>query len=471
MEATQVKHTIAELIDLRKNSMLAANPEYQRGEVWNRTQQKRLIDSVLRGYPLPVIYLHHIKKGVGKYARDDFEIIDGQQRIAAICDFRDGAFPLFDPIGDDATARFPAFIKAKPCPWASKTFDTLPPELKQQFLETAIPIAMIETDQSNEVRDLFVRLQSGLPLNYQETRDAWPGSFTEFILKLGGKPELARYPGHSFFTNVLGMKPGSDRGKTRQLAAQLAMLFLTRRAKGADAFCDINAEAINKFYYDNLEFDHAGPEAQRLHEVLTCLEKVLVGGKRPKLRGHDAIHAVLLVDALLDDYPPSWKDRFPQALDRFLEGLAKAKGANDAGGSDEFWTQYGQWTRVNSDRGDNLARRHKFYLDKMFEYLQPLSPKDPTRLFGEVERTILFYAQSKRCAVCDGMVSWDECEVHHVVEHGAGGKTNLDNGALVHKTCHPKGATQTAEFAKKFAEMKAAAIAKQPAAASGSQQP
>ncbi|MBZ9675069.1 DUF262 domain-containing protein [Mesorhizobium sp. ES1-1] len=459
MQATQVKHTIEELIDLRKNSMLAANPEYQRGAVWNRIHQKKLIDSIMRGYPLPVIYLHHIKKGVGNYARDDFEIIDGQQRINAIYEFCEGAFSLFHPVADESVARFPAFVKTQPCPWGGQTFDALSNDLKQLFLRTEIPIAMIETNQHNEVRDLFVRLQSGLPLNHQETRDAWPGNFTEFVLKLGGKPELPRYPGHPFFTNVLGMKPISDRGKTRQLAAQLTMLFLTRRENGADSFCDINAEATNAFYYDHLDFDSASPNAQRLHSILTRLDRMLVPGKHPKLRGHDAIHAVLLVDALLDDYPPIWEDRFPDALDKFLEGLARGKAANDAGISDEFWTQYGQWTRVSSDRGEHISRRHRFYVEKMFEYLQPLMPKDPTRLFGEVERTILFYSQGKRCAVCEGSVAWGDAEVHHVHEHSAGGPTTVENGALVHAACHPKGTGPTAAFAEKFAKKKVPAPA------------
>ena len=456
MKAEQRNHTIRELVELRNNSMLAANPEYQRGAVWNRTQQRKLIDSILRGYPLPVIYLHHIKKGVGQYARDDFEIIDGQQRINAIYNFSEGEFSLFDPAADVA-ARFPAFIREQPCAWAGKGFSALDADLKAQFLDTPIPIAMIETDVRNEVRDLFVRLQSGLPLNHQETRDAWPGSFTEFILKLGGKPELPRYPGHGFFPNVLRVRPTSDRGKTRQLAAQLAMLFLSRVDRGADYFCDINSEAINDFYYSNLDFDLGSPLAQRLDTILTKLERMLQTGKHPKLRAHDAIHAMLLVDALVDNYAPDWADRFPDALDRFLEGLAVGKTRNDAGEPDEFWTQYGQWTRVNSDRGEVIARRHRFYLQKMHVYLSPLTPKDPNRTFGEIERMILFYRQQKRCLVCDGSMDWSDIEVHHVHEHRAGGTTTLENGAAVHKSCHPKGATHTAAFAAKFAQIKAAA--------------
>ena len=454
MQATQGVRTIGELIELKKANMLRANPEYQRGAVWSRTQQRKLVDSVMRGYPLPLIYLHHIKTEVAGMMREDLEIIDGQQRINALYDFAEGAFPLFDPIADDAAARFPAFIKAQPCPWAGKDAASLDDSLRKRFMNTPLSVTLIETPNSNEVRDLFVRLQSGLPLNQQETRDAWPGNFTEYVLKLGGKPELARYPGHAFFTKTLGMRPGSDRGKTRQLAAQLAMLFLTKRRSNDDRFCDINAAAINGFYYDNLDFDMSGPDPSRLHAVFSKLERLLVLGKHPKLRGHDAIHAILLLDSLWDDYAPSWEDRFPEALDRFLSGLASAKAGLDGAEPDEFWTQYGQWTRVNSDRGDIIARRHRFYLQKMHEYLQPLILKDPQRLFGELERTILFYGQGKRCAECDGSVDWSDSEIHHVVEHSMGGPTKLENGALVHKSCHPKGEAATKAFAAKFAARK-----------------
>src|SRR6185437_6547897 len=93
--------TVGYLLKLRKAHMLAANPEYQRGAVWNAAQKKRLIDSVLRGYPIPLIYLHHISTEFEGAKRDDFEIIDGQQRINSLYEYREGSFKLFDPVADE----------------------------------------------------------------------------------------------------------------------------------------------------------------------------------------------------------------------------------------------------------------------------------------------------------------------------------------------------------------------------------
>ncbi|MBV9826051.1 MAG: DUF262 domain-containing protein, partial [Alphaproteobacteria bacterium] len=141
MLAQQEKITIRDITDLYKNKMLTANPEYQRGVVWSATLKKKLIDSVLRGYPLPVIFLHHIKKVVANMQREDFEIIDGQQRITALFDFVEGSFQLFDPVRDDKEAKFPGFLKVQPCPWAGKLFSGMDVELQNQFLDTELSVA------------------------------------------------------------------------------------------------------------------------------------------------------------------------------------------------------------------------------------------------------------------------------------------------------------------------------------------
>ena len=117
MKMKQDMMTINNILDLKKNKMLTVNPEYQRGAVWNETMKKKLIDSILRGYPIPLIYLHHIERNVAGMKREDLEVIDGQQRINALYEFKEGVFKLFDPIKDENKARFPNFIKDSPCPW------------------------------------------------------------------------------------------------------------------------------------------------------------------------------------------------------------------------------------------------------------------------------------------------------------------------------------------------------------------
>jgi hypothetical protein len=445
---------VSDLLDLKAQQMLVVNSEYQRGVVWTDAQKKKLVDSVLRGYPIPLIYFHHIQQSAAGLRSERFEVIDGQQRINALHEYHEGAFKLFDPVKDSAVARFPDFITKQPCPWGGKFFQDLGEDLKKEFLDTPLRIVKIETHDPNQARDLFVRLQAGMPLNSQEKRDAWPGQFTDFVLRLGGKPNVARYPGHDFFNVLMRANRTKDRGKFRQMAAQVAMLLFDWREHGS--WTDINAAAIDDFYYEHLGFDADSADAKRLVEVLDKLVDLLRDQKRKKIIGHEAIHLILLMDSLLDDYTRSWEATFATAVDAFRERTALAKQTQNDPTPSEYWLQYGIWTRVNSDRAEMIQRRHEFFVGKMWEILQP-QLKDPKRLYGELEREIIYYRDSKKCAVCGADVLWKEAEVHHVDPHSQGGRTSLENGALVHKHCHPMGTTAMEQFAQKWRQRRAAA--------------
>lgn len=65
---------------------LELNPSYQRGNVWTDKESSELIDSVLRGIPLPSIILNQ------REGDETLEIVDGKQRLTAILRFI-GAHP------------------------------------------------------------------------------------------------------------------------------------------------------------------------------------------------------------------------------------------------------------------------------------------------------------------------------------------------------------------------------------------
>jgi hypothetical protein len=438
--------TVKDLLDLKQENMLYPNPEYQRGQVWGKTQKKSLVDSVFRGYPIPLIYLHYISKQVAGHQQVKYEVIDGQQRINALYEYREGNFKLFNPTiqADADEAQFPHFIQTQSCPWGGQRFDELPPELQDRMLSTRLAIVLVTTDIPDEARDLFIRLQAGMPLNSQEKRDAWPGNFTEYILKVGGKPEIPRYPGADFFSTV--MKANSrNRGEYRQLAAQMVMLYMTRRGTGR--LCDINAEAIDAYYHKHLDFDLHSADAKRFSQILEALTTLLGDGKRKKIRGHEAIALVLLVDSLMDEYTNSWRKNFAEAFDEFRLDVAKATQDRFDNPSAEYWAKYGQLTRTNSDRAVSIERRHTFFAEKMRSAINP-QLKDPVRLFGQLEREIIYLRDQKKCQVPGHGedVAWSEAEIHHIKPHSLGGSTELVNGALVHKMCHPKSQKEVSAF-------------------------
>lgn len=431
MELISDKVKIKDLLEWKRGGILRVNPEYQRGSVWKEEQQKKLVDSVMRGYPLPLIYLHHKKRNIAGITREDFEIIDGQQRINALYNFNEGPIKLFDPIKDDNVARFPQFIKDLPCPWASCEYHTLPMEFRDKFDNTEIFIIKITTDNEDEARDLFIRLQAGLPLNPQEKRDAWPGGYTEFVLKYGGKKELVRYPGHDFFRKIV-LNPSSDRGEIRTLCAQIGMLFFEEATKGN--WLSIGTKHVDDYYYQNLGFSVYSDKVMQFGKVLHLAVDLFNAYKGPKLKVHEAIHVVLLIDSLSDEYTSSWQAKFIPAFDEFRHKAAIDKKVKDG----EYWLRYGALTMTAAAAASTIQARHDFFSRKMLEMLQPIK-KDTTRIYGQVEREILYYEYKKICVVCNSEISWDDLEIHHVNEHQHGGQTILENGVPVHKKCHPKG--------------------------------
>ena len=57
-------------------------PDWQREEVWDDAKKRRLIDSILRGWKLPKFYFLKTSEDP-----EEFEVVDGQQRLAAIFGF------------------------------------------------------------------------------------------------------------------------------------------------------------------------------------------------------------------------------------------------------------------------------------------------------------------------------------------------------------------------------------------------
>lgn len=82
------------------NGRLNVRPAYQREFVWDHgsatggKKQEALIDSIMNGYPINVMYW--VKVGKNQAGEDLYECLDGQQRIITICKFKNNEFGMTD---------------------------------------------------------------------------------------------------------------------------------------------------------------------------------------------------------------------------------------------------------------------------------------------------------------------------------------------------------------------------------------
>jgi hypothetical protein len=151
---------IQTLVGRIKNGDIDLQPDFQRGEVWSLTKQRRLIDSVLRDWHVPPIHVVQYSESKKQ------EVLDGQQRLAAIRDFVNGFFTI-----DGKTEPFDDKI------WAlnGMRYSDLPGEWKRQFDQFTIRVFRIVDFSPDEPAELFFRLNQPVSLTSAEQRNAFFG--------------------------------------------------------------------------------------------------------------------------------------------------------------------------------------------------------------------------------------------------------------------------------------------------------
>jgi hypothetical protein len=165
------QYTVVEYVGMHERKEVRVNRQYQRSdEVWPRTAQSFLIETILMNYPIPKLFLHQkTDLRTGKTRRD---IVDGQQRTRAIVDFRNDEYRL------SSNVTLPEA--------AGRKFSQLPDNLQSQFLEYGLNFDVFVGATEEEVREVFRRMNSfTVPLNAEEQRHAeYQGEFKWFMRKL-----------------------------------------------------------------------------------------------------------------------------------------------------------------------------------------------------------------------------------------------------------------------------------------------
>lgn len=146
---------LGHLIDLRAQILL--DPSWQRGPVWTRPTKALLIDSILRRYDVPMVYL--LERDVPLPHK--FEVVDGQQRLRAIWEFIDGDYSL----SKDAP-------NIDNVPISNKQYDQLPNAFRNRLRTFEIVVAYITGARQPQVSEVFARMQMGVRLNPPELRNA-----------------------------------------------------------------------------------------------------------------------------------------------------------------------------------------------------------------------------------------------------------------------------------------------------------
>ena len=213
-----------------KQGLIKLDPEFQReGNVWSPKQKSELIESVIIGIPLPILYIKEDKSG-------NWILIDGRQRLSTIFDFLEDKFPLSNL----------SILKDKNGAYYSKLDNKKDPLnlLERGKIEDINFTLHIIKEPTPErlTYDLFDRVnRGGTRLNNQEMRNAiYQGSSTN-LLKVLSKL--------SSFTKATS-NISSTRMKDRYLIIRFIAFYFWRKKISIDTE---NKEKNNIEYKSDLE--------------------------------------------------------------------------------------------------------------------------------------------------------------------------------------------------------------------------
>lgn len=162
MKTTATNRKIRVLISAINSGALVPQPEFQRRLVWSNRHKRAFLDTVLKGYPFPEIYI-----AAGKVNPDTAEgtemLVDGQQRITTLHQYFSGSEDL---VLDGEIPPYSQLESGK----------------KSAFLEYEVVVRDLGSMGIEEIREVFERINSTkYALNAMEIHNArYEGEFKKF---------------------------------------------------------------------------------------------------------------------------------------------------------------------------------------------------------------------------------------------------------------------------------------------------
>ncbi|MGO7896694.1 HNH endonuclease family protein [Rhizobium ruizarguesonis] len=392
------------------SSKIDPTPDFQRPPAWSKRQKQLLMDTILRNYDIPKLYWRKVSRPDGV----QYEVIDGQQRLRTIWEYRSGGFALAndaDPVDGHKIAGL--------------TFDELPPEVMMTFdtyqLDVVIISDAVVTDDEDEIRDMFLRLQNGSALKAQEKRNAMLGNMRDFV------KEIAAHP---FWLNC---RFSNKRFTYDQVSAQAILIELSggpTNVKDAD---------LTRMYKSQKNFSPHSSDAKKIRRVFDFLYRAFPE-KTPELERHSVVTLYCLASLLIDGY--AWQG-LERIVSQWFLAFERNRAENETKSEDERdfgLVEYRRLISQSTDSDESIRARLDTFERNFFEAHPRIEPKDEIRAFSHEQRLAIFRRDGAICQLkllCDGAkVGWGHWHADHIVPHALGGRSTVANGQVACPACN-----------------------------------
>jgi len=258
MKITRTMYKISDFLAWQRGGQLDLRPPFQRGSVWNARAKSYFIDTLLRGFAVPIIFLQD-ETDPETYAIRRL-VVDGQQRLRTVLAYIDPSCLGDANENDDFTV-----LGIHNNDFAGKRFGQLPLAARQRILAFELSVHVLPSTTSSQLLlETFARMNStGVKVNEQELRNAmFFGAFKQMIYELAYE-QLERWLRWRVFS-----RQQIARMKEAELTSELILLMRNGIAGRSQL-------AINKVY-DELEEDLPFEEEarRRFRLVFETLEEL-----------------------------------------------------------------------------------------------------------------------------------------------------------------------------------------------------
>jgi len=158
-------YSVNDFLEWNDKKQLQLSPKFQRKAVWSGDAKSYLMDTIIRGKPIPKIF---IRQTINVENRQSIrEVVDGQQRLRTILSFiNDGFF-----ISRKHNEKFGGYYFSQ--------LNNIDPDIQSTILNYEISVDLLVNLPDREILDIFSRLNSyAVLLNEQEKINA--NHFSEF---------------------------------------------------------------------------------------------------------------------------------------------------------------------------------------------------------------------------------------------------------------------------------------------------
>jgi hypothetical protein len=375
---------------------------YQRPEnVWSNENKQCLIDTILKGEPIPIFFMNF------KSEENIFYIVDGQQRLNCISSFYHNKIKLNEKFsGKENNGR--TFNGDNP----------LSDEDKKKFLNYTLKFHVMKNYDDARVRLIFSRLQRGKPLSLGERLNTKPGTIVDCMR------EIAKHP---FMSKSIGV------AKNRYGAYPDAARILFYEKFGAK---QCGSEEIYTFFENFAELDKKSKEFKNALNILNYLEKCFPA--TPGDYKHLEKHAwVLAVYTMVRDLKVSYSLTDKEVLIKNFIIEFHSEVYNPVfRSSNSIYQEF--YDNVRGGWSEKIIALRRDILIKEFINNNPISELDGRRQIKDEDKIAIF-ATRKTCELCGcEFKDYKEAEYHHKDRYADGGKTKIENIMILCKTCHDR---------------------------------